>query len=322
VATAWPRAASLLLLLPVSAAGAQEPASSPAPVSVRARASKAEVTVGETFEIEVQAQGPQGTTYTFPAQASEERFEMKTAKAAPDAPAPPVGTHRYQASVFALGGVRIPPIPVRYRLPDGQEGEAQTAPLDLKVASVLPRDKDEQKLADIRGPAAVGIGRAFWLALLAAAVLVGLLVAWLARRRLQVPVPGATAEPLVPPDAEALTALEALVRSERIARGEYRAFYIELTIVAKRYLERRLGAPVLEMTSAEMTAFLRAHPHGGELVPVARDLASAADRIKFAQGEGMAAEAERHLAAVRAAIPALEARLRPPPGEKEEGRAA
>ena len=117
--------------------------------------------------------------------------------------------------------------------------------------------------------------------------------------------------PELPPDAEALRALDALAAAGLLPRGEYRSFYIQLAAVAKRYLERRLGAPVLEMTTAETLAFLRGHPHGGELLPVMRDLAEAADRIKFAKGQGLAQEAERHLAAVRALVPALEARLRP-----------
>ena len=77
------------------------------------------------------------------------------------------------------------------------------------------------------------------------------------------------------------------------------------------------------MTTAETTAFLRDHAHGGELLPVMRDLAQAADQIKFARGQGLAEAAERHLAAVRALVPALEARLRPAEAETpEEGKAA
>ena len=68
------------------------------------------------------------------------------------------------------------------------------------------------------------------------------------------------------------------------------------------------------------TALLRGHPHGGDLVPVVRDVAEAADRIKFAKGQGLAEEAERHLAAVRALVGAREARLAPPPAAS--GKAA
>jgi hypothetical protein len=293
----------------------------PSPVAVTATASKAEVTVGETITVELKASGPAGATFTFPGEAETDAFELRTPPADPRAPAPEPGTHRYEAAVYAVGEVTLPPIPVRYRLADGTEGEAASEPIVLKVVSLLPKDPQERKLLDVRGPQAVGIGRAFWIALVAALVLVAALAAWLVRRRRKKEGPGIPAVPEMPPDVEALRALEALQASSLLARGEYRAFYIRLAEIAKRYLERRLGAPVLEMTTAETLAFLRGHPRGGDLVPVVRDVAEAADRIKFAKGQGLAEEAERHLVAVRALVPALEARLAPP-APPAEGKAA
>jgi len=304
------------------------PASTPAssPVSVTATASKGEVTVGETFTIELKAAGPAGTTYTFPGGAETDGFELRTPRRDPKSgpvPAAGPGTHLYEAAVFAVGEAEIPPIPVRYRLPDGTEGEASSAPLPLKVASLLPKDAQQQKLSDIRGPLSVGIGRAFWVALVLALGLVTALAVWLIRRRRRAEAPAAVAVPEVPADAEALRALGALAASGLLARGEYRPFYIRLTEVAKRYLERRLGAPVLEMTTAETLAFLRGHAHGGDLLAVVRDLSEAADRIKFAKGRGLTEEAERHLAAVRALVPVLEAKLRPAASDAAaEGKAA
>jgi hypothetical protein len=291
---------------------------------VKATASKTEVTVGETFAVELKATGPAGTTFAFPGEAATDAFELRTAPADPERPAPGVepGTHRYEAAVFALGEATLPPIPVRYRLPDGTEGEASTEPIALKVASLLPRDPQEQKLADIRGPQAVGIGRAFWAALAIALVLAAALVTWLVRRRRKAEVPRVLPAPELPADVEALLSLDALAASGLASRGAFREFYIRLTEIAKRYLERRLGAPVLEMTTAETLAFLRGHAHGGDLLPAVRDLAEAADRIKFAKGEGLAGEAERHLAAVRALVPALEARLRPAADAAAEAKAA
>ncbi len=292
------------------------------PVAVTATASKAEVTVGETFTVELKATGPAGTTFTFPGGAETDAFEARTPPTDPKAPAPEPGTHRYEAAVYAaVGEATLPPIPVRYRLSDGTEGEVAPEPIVLRVVSLLPKDPQERKLADVRGPRPVGIGRAFWIAVVAALVLVAALAAWLVHRRRKKEAPRVPAVPELAADVEALRALEALHGSSLLARGEYRAFYIRLAEVAKRYLERRLGAPVLEMTTAETLALLRVHPHGGDLVPVVRDVAEAADRIKFARGQGLAEEAERHLAAVRALVPALEARLAPkaPPAE---GKAA
>jgi hypothetical protein len=317
---------SLLLAVVQAAAPSPAPTPVPSPVSVTAVASRAEVTVGETFTIELAATGPAGTTYTFPGGGESEGFELRTPPPGPQgspAPPPEPGAHRYEAAVFALGEVEIPPIPVRYRLPDGAEGEASSEPVPLKVVSLLPKDPQEQKLADIRGPLSVGIGRAFWVGLFIALGLVAAVVVWLLRRRRKAEVPETVAVPEMPADAEALRALAALAASGLLARGEYRPFYIRLTTVAKRYLERRLGAPVLEMTTAETLAFLRGHVHGGDLLPVVRDLAEAADRIKFAKGQGVAEEAAWHLDAVRALVPALEAKLRPPVTDAAaEGKAA
>jgi hypothetical protein len=328
-----------LMLLGV-VAGAQDPrgpdsaaadraAEAPPPVNVVATASKDEVTVGETFTIELKATGPPGTTYRFPSGASEEQIELRTpepeeSSAGEGASASEPGTHRYEAAVFALGDVEIPSLPVRFTLPDGTEGEAASDPIALNVTSLLPRNADEQKLADIRAPRAVGIGRAFWFALVAAVLLGATLVTWLLRRRRPEREPAKASTPETPPDVEALAALRALAASGLLEARAFREFYIRLTTVAKSYLERRLGAPVLEMTTAETLAFLRHHAHGGELLPVVRDLAQAADQIKFARGEGLVDAAEGHLAAVKSLVRTLEARLRPAPpqGGAGEGKAA
>lgn len=304
------RGALLLLFLALPAPAAEEP-------GAVATASKTEVTVGETFTVEVRATGPPGTTFTYPPEAVQDAFELRTATA--ESPPPP-GVHRYAAAVFALGDAEVPPIPVRYRLPDGTEGETKTAAIALKVVSLLPKSKDEQKLADVRPPVGAPIGGAFWIGLSLLLLLGAGLAVWLWSRSRRAALAVAPPVPALAPDEEARRALQALAASGRLGRGEYRAFYIDLTVIAKRYLERRLEAPVLEMTTLEMTAHLRSSPHGADLVAPMRDLAGAADRIKFARGTGLRDEAERHLAAVRGLVGALEARLRP--AAPEGGQAA
>jgi len=78
-----------------------------------------------------------------------------------------------------------------------------------------------------------------------------------------------------------------------------------------------------EMTTAEMLSRLRSMPVGADLAPALRDLAGAADQIKFARGQGLAEEAERHLSATRAMVETVEARLKPAtPATPESGQAA
>jgi hypothetical protein len=296
---------ALALLLSAAPGGAGEvPRATAVP-------SRTEVGVGEIFTVDVKASGPAGTSWTFAAEAGDDSVELRTPPPDPEAaatPAPP-DRHRYQAAVFALGEVELPAIPVKYRLPDGTAGEVSTLAVPLRVVSVLPKDPAAQQLADIREPQALAVGAAFWVACAAAVLLVAGLVTWLVRRRR----PAAPAPAVVPAqaaDVEAREALDGLAASGRLDRGEYRAYYIALADIAKRYLERRLEAPVLEMTSTEMVAFLRDHPHGQGLAAPLRDLSAAADQVKFARGSALREEAERHLAVARQMVDALEGRLR------------
>ena len=48
--------------------------------------------------------------------------------------------------------------------PTAARARSRPRPIPLRVASVLPKDPKEQKLADIRGPVSLAIGRAFWIA--------------------------------------------------------------------------------------------------------------------------------------------------------------
>ncbi len=184
---------SLLLAALLTGAGA----AAPAPVSVSAAPAKTEVTVGEPFVVEVRASGPAGTTYTFPAEAGDEQVELR-ALPAPPSPPPPPDRLSYQAAVFALENPRLPPVRVKYRLADGSEGEAESAPVELKVATLLPRDPKEQAPADIRGPMSLDVGRAFWIGAGLLALALAALVAWLVRRRRATPA-GAPARPATPP---------------------------------------------------------------------------------------------------------------------------
>jgi hypothetical protein len=302
---------------PTPVTSVPEAAPRPGPVTVTASPSKTEVAPGERFVVEVTAKAPAGTSFVFPAEIVTDAAELRPVPAAggpSEAPAAPLpaGVHRYDAAVFELSDATVPALTVKYRLPDGTEGEAVSEPVALKVVSRLPKDTDPQKIADVRGPLSLSVGRAFWVTLGILGVGLAALVLWLVRRRRPDQAPATLAAPPLDPAVEARAALAALVASDVLRRGDHRAFYIALTAIAKRYLERRLGAPVLEMTTAEMVAFLRDSPKASALVGPMRDLAGAADQIKFARGAGLTAEAERHTEAVRGMIATTEAAFAPP----------
>jgi hypothetical protein len=277
-----------------------------AAVTVSVTPSKTDVSVGETFTVQLKAQAPAGTELIFPMELQDEKIELR---AEPEA-RPQPGTQTYRAAVFGLTDVTIPALNVSYKLPDGQSGKVQTEPVALHVRSLLPRDPKEQQLVDIRPPVSVSIGRAFYVTVGVLLVAFAGLAYWLWRRRRPAPVAKAVAPP-PPPDVLARAALDRLAASGLLQREEYRPFYIQLTDIAKRYLEARLEAPILEMTTAEMVAFLRRNGPKTDISDMMRDVSGAADQIKFARGRGAQEMAERHLLAVRQMITAIEAERRP-----------
>jgi hypothetical protein len=275
-------------------------------VTVTARAAATEVTVGQRFTVTVEASGPAGTVWTFPPEAGDDHVVLRAAAVQPPGGAGFV----YEAAAFTLGEVRVPPLAARYRLPDGTEGETRSEPIPLTIGTLLPKDESERSLADIRGPVKLPLGAWFWGGMAAVAALVAA-AAVLLRRRRRPAAAVAPPAPEVPPDVEANAALDALAASPLVAADDLKPFYVALAEIAKRYLERRLGAPVLEMTTAEATAFLREAPAARELAPSVRDLMLAADHVKFARGQSERPTAERHLAAARAMVAVIEARVRP-----------
>jgi hypothetical protein len=306
-------AAALLLAMVAAAWATPWAAAEPASPRLVAVPSATTVTVGEPFIVTVQAQAPAGTRWSFPAEVTAPDVTLKIVAT----PTRQEGA-LYQAAVFALDEATIPAITAAFELADGTRGEATSAPVGVTVASLLPEDPEEHRLAELRPPVSLPAGAPFWIAL--ASVVSGLAggLAWWWWRRRKTDDVAQPQLPQLPPAEEARAALRQLQEAGWLTRGELRAFYIQLVVIAKRYLERRLEAPVLEMTSTETAAFLRDHPVARPVAGVVRDLTGAADDVKFAGGEGDEARARRHWQQVWELVEGLERLYAVPAGEPLE----
>ena len=128
---------------------------------IEVRPSTANVSIGERFQVTVEARGPSGTAWEFPKQINDGSVELiqsnpSTALA---------NSVTYDAQVFAIGAEgRIPEIEVRYKTQDGSPGLVKSAPVALNVVSTLdPNDKNPAP-ADFAPPLPVFVSRAFWVA--------------------------------------------------------------------------------------------------------------------------------------------------------------
>jgi len=176
---------------------------------------------------------------------------------------------------------------------DGKKHTIRTEGLTVEIASVL--DSEVPSLDELRpasGPVelpAAGNSAAWWLLSVAGTLLVAAAaVAWWLWRRGRKP---SKEEPLSPRELAYLE-LARLVE-EDLASRDVKLFYVELTAVVRRYIERTTGVHAPEQTTEE---FLRqisrqatfSHDEGLRL----KDFLEAADLVKFAAHQPAAEDVE------------------------------
>lgn len=293
----------------------------PSAPTVTVRLSTSNVSVGERFQVTVAASGPRGTTWEFPKEVSDGATELTLSRN----PATTASTGIYDAQAFAVGpDVRVPEIRVAYTLADASTGTITSTPVPLNVISSIAATEVNPAPADFAPPRPVQASRAFWVAstILALMLLCG--IALLVRRlRFPKKLPDISAVPPLSPEEQALNALNQLATAH--TSMEPRAFYIVLIQILKQYLEIRLDAPVLEMTSTETVLLAKGHPWTSPHAPALRDLVFSADSVKFA-GSSDNSNAERHIQLVRDLVGRID-RLRQQtlaaqPLEARQGRTA
>jgi hypothetical protein len=264
------------------------------PAVIEVRPSTANVSIGERFQVVVEARGATGVTFEFPKQINDGAVELIQSNPSTSL----ANSVTYDAQIFAIGAAaRIPEIEVPYKTADGSSGTIRSKAFPLNVVSTLdPNDKNPAP-ADFAPPQPVLVSRAFWVVngILGLVLVAGLV--WLIRK---IRFPKKAGDPVVTP---AITPEEAaLVGLERLAAArptlDAKAFYIQLVPILKQYLERRLQAPVLEMTSTETLAFVKSHSWTSPHAVAVRDLVTSADLVKFG-GSSDSSNGERQIQVVR-----------------------
>ncbi len=190
----------------------------------------------------------------------------------------------YTLEPAASGRHVILPIPIRFKdgrpIGDAQEHVLETEALSVEVTSVVGAElPDLGALAQGEGPVAVPWKMPAWLVAalaggLALAAGVSGFVAW---RRGRVPP-----KPLSSMEI-AQRELDLLLERERAQRLDVKSFYVELTAIVRRHVERTTGVHAPEQTTPEFLRAIQGHPAFDELRRERlRAFLEAADLVKFA----------------------------------------
>jgi hypothetical protein len=180
------------------------------------------------------------------------------------------------------------PPPIAFRVTSGEgagtERELVLEPFEVEVAGLSPERQPE--LADLGIPLApvalpIGHDRDLGVRILAAAALVVLVAGalwWRRRRRLN-----RDRVPYQSPSEQAAWAFDALLTWDLIEQGRFAEFYVKLTGIVRRYVERTTGICAPEQTTEEFLREMEGNESfGSEQRLRLSEFLSSSDLIKFA----------------------------------------
>jgi len=239
------------------------------------------VTVGDLLTYSVEVPLPPDETITGPgAEAALGKWEVRAYNVRPG---PGKATVVYALTAFETGELQIPSIEIVIAPPAGKPRTARTAPVKVKVASVL--QGEDTRPADIVGPltlrerpAAIAV-RVLLLVVVLALVVLAVVLLWRRRRRRIV----AEKQRPDPADVAAMKALRGLRAKALPESGRVKQHYSELSDILRNYLAARWGLRTLEETTWRIVAQMRQDTRCAEYTPIVEDLLREADLVKFAK---------------------------------------
>ena len=314
-----------------SPAAAPAPAAAPTapavegPVAVTAKISPDPSQVGDLIKLELTAAYPAGYTVNLPLGLVLDPLHLVSV----DESEPESTGQGFRkiftitAQHFAVGDARVPAFPLTYLGPDGAVQTVQVPPTPFTVSSLLANEPDPKRQPEDPPVSLEYPNRRAEIIIYsaAAALLVGLVggLLWARWRRRPRPI---VLPPPVPAHVVAYQQLDELQKAELVARGAYQDYYLQLTEIAKGYIEGRFGIDALDRTTDELRRALE--QAAAQIAPLnPRELVrflQACDLVKFARFAPPGEEAEAALAEVRKMVDATLPQLASKPDPKDSPR--
>lgn len=301
------------ILVTAAAAWAQD-----SPVGVRAGVEPQSIKIGDVFTFTLEVTAPPGVDLALPgedADLGEIEVRSFSSREDTDDPSRYVVTLTWEAQLFAMGETIIEPPAVTYTNSDGDATQVQAEPVAMMVTSVLPPDAKDIK--DIRGPRKMPLSPWYYVAYALAALMLLALVAgalWLLLRRKK----REAIEPPQPAHSEALAALIELEERGLVAAGRVEEHYVDLSYIARHYLERRYDLDALETTTLMLAREMRASERTPQVADGFVEMLRRADLVKFAKYRPEDRPAEMDLHSTRKLVELTRPREEPDELEGEE----
>jgi hypothetical protein len=276
-------------------AGIAAAAVDPDAPTVAARADKAEAHVGDPIRISVVAVAKNGVPVNLPGTFDLGPFSLLGRDETIEQNLGDGRIRRefiFKIAAYEPGPVELPAIEVTYLGPTGEVKTSRTAPVPIKIASLIanepePALKDAATTVSVmeenRIPLYIGGG------LLGAGV--GALIMFFIARKLRARRGERPGPPPRPAHEIALERLDRLGAYGFLENADNRPFYFAVSEVIRDYLGARYGFDSLELTTDELIGELKRQAGRDMILGEIQGWLSACDLVKFAKVSPTAAEA-------------------------------
>jgi hypothetical protein len=189
----------------------------------------------------------------------------------------------YVITIFDLGNFVIPPAKIKYVDTKNQLKEAVSDSIMIKVNSIgVPQDVKDIK--GLKPPFVIKEKSKWYLYLIAGLVLVGISTWLYLRWRIKgIGLPLAPPEPEKPAGDVALAELNRLKDSDYIRKNHIKKYYIILSEIIRRYLEKRFGIFAMDRTTLEIKSEMKRTKIESQIIQKTISLLSNCDLVKFAK---------------------------------------
>jgi hypothetical protein len=195
-----------------------------------------------------------------------------------------ISKSEYVITTFTTGEYVIPPITIDYTDPNGEKKQIQSEPLFILVKSVGATESDKEDIRGLKLPMEITGGYwGYFLILPILALLAAFGFLYYRQRAKAVALPTAPEEFKKPPWEVALLELENLKSSELLGKRQIKKYYIILSDIVRKYLERRYQVTALDRTTLEVKAELKRAKVAGEVIDLAHGFLYSCDLVKFAK---------------------------------------
>ncbi|MEQ8222188.1 MAG: BatD family protein [Candidatus Eremiobacterota bacterium] len=231
-------------------------------VDITVKVDRPEITAGDVIEYALTVKSDKNIKPAFPEKGlNVAPFELLDySKSESEEEGKIIRNYVYKISIYETGDFELSPVVFKYIINGKEESKSTEKAIKIKVKSVLPADANDIK--PIKAPQEFKTPvpyRFIYMVLLIIllVILVSVISYFLYKKYFPKKVHKEEAIPLLPPEEEAHKSIDELVKLNLLQEGKIKDFYITLSDIVRRYLERRFTIMTFEKTTDEIIYQMR-----------------------------------------------------------------